>query len=88
MNGLTDGHQIRANVGTPVSDPARFRSRTTQPGRRPALHRCISTFHPPSSIRYLRGVQFQKITIVGVWLARRLHWAGRQTPEASAAIRN
>ena len=28
----------------------------------------ISIFHPPSSIRYLRGVLFRKITIVGVGL--------------------
>lgn len=28
----------------------------------------ISIFHPPASIRYLRGVQFRKITIIGVGL--------------------
>src|ERR1035441_4536917 len=28
----------------------------------------ISIFHPPSSIRYLLRVQFQKITIIGVGL--------------------
>ena len=28
----------------------------------------ISIFHPPSSIRYLHGVRFRKITIIGVGL--------------------